>query len=95
MTISVSSTPNGGLVVRGELDVDGAAALRDALAAHDSGPVALDLSGVSFIDSRGLSALLRLRHANPELTLENPTREARRLFELTGTTRLLLGDVDR
>jgi anti-anti-sigma factor len=95
MTIAVSTTEGGSLVVSGELDIDGADALRTAVAAHAGEPVVVDLSAVSFIDSRGLSALLRLRHANPGLTLVNPTADARRLFELTGTTRLLLGDLAR
>jgi anti-anti-sigma factor len=90
-TLSIAST-EGRISLSGDLDVDGVAALRDAVAPHEGASIELDLAGLSFIDSRGLSALLRLRHANPGLTLVNPTHQARRLFELTGTTRLLLGD---
>jgi anti-anti-sigma factor len=50
---------------RGELDPDSAPALEEALAAVLAGdavtPVVVDLSGVRFVDSSGIGALLRCR----------------------------------
>ena len=67
--IDVAPTPTGIVVVPvGEVDSDVSTRLRDALEeAVRSGPVLLDLSGVTFLDSAGLSALLRARRVGAEL----------------------------
>ena len=55
-------------------------------------PVEVDLSGVDFIDSSGLQALLTARRLLLErdstLTLINPSASAQRLLELTGCDQL-------
>jgi anti-anti-sigma factor len=47
------------VVVRGEIDLATVAALEADLARLESRPIVLDLSGVSFIDSTGLTLLVR------------------------------------
>ena len=71
--------PDGVLVVTGELDLSGAAQLRQRLAASPAVAV-LDLRDVTFIDAAGLRAL----EAVPALTLRAPSPTVRRLLHLLG-----------
>jgi anti-sigma B factor antagonist len=51
------------------------------------GTLRIDLSGVTFIDSTGLGALIHIRNAagsGTSVILENPPRHVRRIFEITG-----------
>jgi len=84
-----------GMVVRveGELDVASATVLDDALKqaeASDAPVIAIDLTGVSFIDSTGLRALLEAhardsRHpAAGRLEITGGTEQAQKLFRLAG-----------
>jgi len=91
------SEKNGETVLRaaGELDVNTAPELREQLArlANDGvRQIVVDLADVSFVDSTALSvlvsALKRLRQADGDLTLASPTPSVRRVFEITGLTRL-------
>lgn len=68
-------------------------ALREQLAeAIDAGrgDVVVDLSGVTFIDSRGLSALLnalrRMTRSRRRLVIVAPGGPVRRVFEMSGLT---------
>lgn len=79
------------MVARGEVDLSTAAELedrlREALASADE--VVLDLSGVEFIDSRGVSAIIwamRAAEASGKSFKISPSLspQARRLFELVG-----------
>jgi anti-sigma B factor antagonist len=90
----VSTARKNGLVVlaaSGELDIVGKPLLcrrvDDALHAGD-GRLVIDLSGVSFIDAQGLSALVvSRRHAiklNRSLTLAGVPAAVRRLLQITG-----------
>lgn len=92
------------VAVRGEIDLSSAPELRSSLleqAAAGRATLVLDLSGVTFIDSTGLSVLLsgmkRLREAGGDLLLviENP--QILRIFEITGLTGLfrILPDLER
>ena len=57
---------------------------------HEPGvrSLVIDLDGVDFVDSAGLGLLLatheRLRTADVDLQLANPSRSVRRMLELTG-----------
>ncbi|MGW0662910.1 STAS domain-containing protein [Streptodolium elevatio] len=82
----------------GEIDQDNAAHLRSALdRALNRRPsgLHLDAAGVSFCDSAGLHALLRVRdhaqHAGVALTL-TPSRQLKRLLQITGTAVLFRTD---
>jgi anti-sigma B factor antagonist len=83
------------ITAAGELDVNTAPELREQLARLITGGanhVAIDLASVSFVDSTALSvlvsALKRLRQADGDLQLASPTPSVRRVFEITGLTRL-------
>lgn len=92
----VTSTPaDDGSVVAGlvgELDAETAAAVRDQLFAliEPGRLLVLDLSGLEFLDSSGLSvlvlALTRARAVAGQLVVRNPTARVRRLIE---TSRLV------
>jgi anti-sigma B factor antagonist len=79
----------------GELDVNTAPELREQLArlvTEGARTVVVDLAAVTFVDSTALSvlvsALKRLRQADGDLQLEAPSPSVRRVFEITGLTRL-------
>lgn len=78
--------------VSGQLDISNAAALEQALArAAAARPRALifDLSGLEFMDSAGVSVLVRARAEVGDVRLRNPTPIVRRLIEITGLAGIL------
>ena len=100
--ISVAISDDGCIVVRGEIDMAGGPMLEAAIFEREasvSEPVAgtsepgaavtLDLSGVSFIDSCGLRALLGAARwagtQNRWVSLRAASPEVARLLQLTGT----------
>ena len=92
-TLHIEARPEGGLIVSGELDLATAPQLRAALErlTTDDGPeqVVLDLSGLRFCDSSGLSVFVQshqaMRDAGRTLVLDRPTQ---RLRDLLATTAL-------
>ena len=97
VTLELTVSENEGetvLSAAGELDVNTAPELREQLAqlVDDGVRIVVDLADVSFVDSTALSvlvsALKRLRQADGDLTLASPTPSVRRVFEITGLTRL-------
>jgi anti-sigma B factor antagonist len=71
----------------GELDAATAGMLRMAFRSLPTGPVEVDLSGVIFIDSAGLGALLwGIRHARAlgDVELHDPKPAVLRLLHTTG-----------
>lgn len=77
--------------VRGEVDLHTAPKLQQAIerAAETSGAaVVVDMSGVGFMDSSALSALVRSKEALDEkaapLRLVAPSRAVQRIFSVTG-----------
>lgn len=84
------------LHVTGELDVVGAPDLRSAVVdavATGSRLVAVDLSGLDFVDSFGIGAVVgalkRLRQRGGDLALVCPTPHIRRVFEICDLDRIL------
>ncbi len=82
--------------VRGEVDLYTGPRLWERLSGViDSGHrrVALDLAGVDFMDSTGISvmvmALRRMRAEGGELVVRSPSRATFKLLELTGVARLV------
>jgi anti-sigma B factor antagonist len=76
--------------VRGELDIASALGLASPLtdiATDGEGPVVLDLTGLSFMDSTGMSVLLnarrRLTRQGRRMLVVCPAGPVMRLFELT------------
>jgi anti-anti-sigma factor len=92
---AVTTAAEGGttvVAVRGELDIGSAPVLRDALlrllADGEAPELAIDASGVTFVDSSGLAVLLmasrRWNDAGTPLVLRCPSRALMRIVELTG-----------
>ncbi|MBW3557532.1 MAG: STAS domain-containing protein [Actinobacteria bacterium] len=84
------------LAVFGDVDAVSAPELEARLShALDTGcdEVVLDLSGLRFIDSSGLSVLVgvhkQLRDAGRELVIASPPPAARRIFDISGLDRVL------
>jgi anti-anti-sigma factor len=86
-----------GVAVRGEVDVSAlpafTAALDDAIR-ESEGAFVIDLCDVEFLDSSGLSALLRARamlaRDDRSLAVVCPPGPVRRLFDLAGIADLLV-----
>jgi anti-sigma B factor antagonist len=76
------------ILVEGEVDVAPTGALLGAVYAACERRVALVLSGLEFIDARGLAALIRadshLRRRGGSLLLVDPAPCLRRLLRVTG-----------
>ena len=93
--LSIDSQRDGDVVLislQGELDLASAPDLeRELHEAEAAGPrrVTIDLSGLGFMDSTGLQALLRAREratgGSYELTLRRGPHQVQRVFELTRT----------
>jgi anti-anti-sigma factor len=75
------------VTVRGEIDMDNAGELVDAIE-RVADTAVVDLSGVTFIDSTGLKGLLRAQQAarqrGDDLILRHPSKAVRRALERTG-----------
>ena len=94
MELSVSPQTDGGVpvvAVSGEVDVYSAPALKEALAellGTGATTVVVDLSGVGFLDSTGLGALVEARSATTEaggtLPLVCSQQRILKLFTITG-----------
>jgi anti-sigma B factor antagonist len=88
---------NGAAVVTvgGELEFGTAAALRHTLidlAQKGCDPLVIDLEGLGFIDSSGLSLLVqakqRIESQGHRFVLRNPSERVQRVFEISGLTEL-------
>jgi anti-anti-sigma factor len=91
--VSASRDPErGGTLVRisGELDLMSTPEFEAVVAGVTEGPVHVDVSELSFMDSTGLRALLGAARDHPTLTLHGPLRPPiQRLLELTQTLDVL------
>lgn len=94
MLLDLGATRDGSrldLAVAGELDLYTAPRLEEAVAVETStgaSEVVLELSGVTFVDSSGLSAIITLHQqltaSGATLALRNPSAFVVRLLDLTG-----------
>ncbi len=91
---SVVEVGPGEFEVSGEIDAHSAPALAQHLAAQSASKLVLDLAGVTFMDSSGLSVVVNLRQlgltGGPDLVIRRPSRPVVRLFEITGLTDLFV-----
>jgi len=98
--LTVQQQENGVVVVAGELSLAEAPILERHLAdvlATASSTIVVDLADVEFIDSTGLSVLVRAQQQASERGVEfgvqNPRAQAHRLLSLTGLEeRLTIAD---
>ncbi|HEY0890840.1 MAG TPA: STAS domain-containing protein [Nocardioides sp.] len=104
MAAFTTSLDGGVAVVRisGELDIASHGELlahTEPLLRSDAKVVALDVADVTFIDSSGLGALVRLQQqavdAGRSLRLRNPPRPVTRILSLTGLADLFPTDTDQ
>ena len=72
------------LLAVGELDMAAEPVLRAALATVNGQAVNLDLTAVTFIDSKGLRVLFGLREEHPGVRIADVSPAVRRLLDLTG-----------
>lgn len=89
--LTVDNGSDGAIIVHGDIDVAGGPILDAAIHNRENdGPVVIDLSDVSFIDSSGLRSLLgasrRARARGANVVLRDAGSEVLRLLEITGTT---------
>ena len=80
-------------VLTGEADADNCAQIGAVLLARDvTGPVSLDLSGLTFLDSSAISELLRVHKELGERAIEvsvgDVSPPVRRILEITGLLEL-------
>ena len=102
ITSSVDSDGLVRLAVAGEIDMASsdalAAALREAVRAGDAKEVAVDLSGVTFIDSSGIRTLVVAQGDAAEhgltLYVTNPHHHVQRVLALTGLLDVLTAEPD-
>lgn len=87
--LTIAVTNDGWLRVSGALDLDTAPQLRSAVERHalPDRPVVVDLSGITFCDSTGLSSLIWAHHH--DAVLANPSVHLQRLLSLTGLSEYL------
>ncbi len=91
VTASTDPERGGTLVsVSGELDLISTPEFEAVVAGVTQQPVRIDLSGLAFMDSTGLRALLGAARDHPALTLQGPLQPPiQRLLELTQTLEIL------
>jgi anti-anti-sigma factor len=80
------------LVVAGELDTATEERFLEAIAALESAECEIDLSGLSFLGSAGLRALLRMRREHPRVRIAGISPPVARVLQLTETTDIILGE---
>jgi anti-anti-sigma factor len=88
-TTVVSNPPSAAVVLDGEMDIATCPAIRRFLMAAISGgdvQLAVDMSGVTFIDASGIGVLVaaanRARQAGGGLSLLAPSPQVRRLLDV-------------
>jgi anti-sigma B factor antagonist len=79
------------VVVSGDVDLNTAPAVEDAVRAvpADARDVRVDMTDVTFVDSSGVSALMRLHFRFPgRVTLVRPPAQVTQVLEMTHTAEL-------
>lgn len=81
------------LRVIGDIDIDSAPALTDAVAQVDrerpDGPLVFDLAAVRFVDSSGLTVLVNTMNAGRPVIIRNASNIVRRVIIATGLDALM------
>jgi anti-sigma B factor antagonist len=86
MKLEITTTEDG-FRLEGELDMATAGGLTDLLrtTAESDDPIVLDFSGVTFMDSSGLRALLQAARSDDcgPVVVKDPSAQVRRLLEIS------------
>jgi len=80
------------LAVTGELDMSNADTVKAAVAASNAesaGRLVFELSGLRFIDSAGIAALLEAAERIDTVVVRSPAPAVRRVIEITGLSEVL------
>ena len=81
------------VTVIGDVDIATAPQIAEYLVRFTDGPVTVELSGVSFLDSSGINALLaahrHLERRDSRLTIRGATPIVRRVLQISGLDQLL------
>ena len=80
------------LALAGELDMSNARAVKAAIGssgAESAGRLIFDLSGLEFIDSAGIAALLDAAERVGSVSVQAPAPAVWRVIEITGLTEIL------
>jgi anti-anti-sigma factor len=85
-------TDDGVSVVVGELDQASTPTFDDAIGAMAGPQMVVDLSGLTFVDSMGLRALLRAKQARRGLRFVRPSPTVERIVNTTGVAGVLFAD---
>lgn len=92
--LDIRETDPGVFVITGEIDAHTAPLLETHLRSAPSRAIVLDMSGVEFMDSSGLSVLVgehqRRSDVAQQLTVTDPSVAVQRLLELVGLRELLV-----
>ena len=92
--LDIRETDPGVFVITGEIDAHTAPLLESHLRSAASNAIVLDMSGVEFMDSSGLSVLVgehqRRSDAAQQLTVTDPSVAVQRLLEIVGLGELLV-----
>lgn len=96
IVVEVDETPTA-LVARvsGEIDLQSAPELEEHIPRTDGRSLLVDMSRVTFMDSSGLSALLRLRAGGNCLRVINPSEPVAQLLRLVNLYDHLCGSPDQ
>jgi len=94
LEIKTAVGPSGAPLIglSGEIDLESVAELRSAIASATAGHpdrLVLDMSGVSFVDSSGIHALIDATELAGSVCLRSPSRQVRCVIEIVGLTRML------
>ena len=85
--LAITPTANG-FAVAGEIDAHTAQKITEAVERASEGSLEIDLSGVDFVDSSGLRALIeahqQFQASGRSLTLVQPSAVVTRLFDISG-----------
>jgi len=86
MPLFIDRDDDGALIVRGEIDLASAASLeRAAIDTPSDGRLVFDLRDVTFMDSSGIRALVRVSKQLPsQIVIRDPSTRVERLFRMVG-----------
>ena len=94
--VEVDETPTAIVArVSGEIDLQSVPQLEEHLAHTNGKSLLVDMSRVTFMNSSGLSALLRLRAAANSLRVINPSEPVAQLLRLVDLYDLFCGSPDQ
>ena len=97
MSLFIEADADGALIVRGELDLASAGALEQAAVESPfTGRLVIDLRDVTFIDSSGIRALVRVaKRCGAPLVIRDPAARVERLFRLVGLDDERVWEIER